>query len=60
MKKLTGFATETSKDQIDTYKGTFTKDLVNVDFLKLVKHISDYVYSTAEYKNMPEANGGYD
>ncbi|TYQ18125.1 UNVERIFIED_CONTAM: hypothetical protein Cloal_0533 [Acetivibrio alkalicellulosi] len=32
----------------------------NVNFLKLVKHISDYIYSTDEYKNMPKANGGYD
>jgi len=31
----------------------------NVDFLKLVKYISDYIYSTDEYKNMPKANGGY-
>ncbi|MDP4179565.1 MAG: hypothetical protein Q8942_00550 [Bacillota bacterium] len=32
----------------------------NVNFLKLVKHISDYIHSTEEYKNMPQANGGYD
>ncbi len=31
----------------------------NADFLKLVKYISDYIYSTDEYKNMPKANGGY-
>ncbi len=32
----------------------------NVNFLKLVKDIRDYIYSTDEYKNMPKANGGYD
>ena len=32
----------------------------NVNFLKLVEHIRDYIYSTDEYKNMPIANGGYD
>lgn len=32
----------------------------NVKFLSLVKFISDYIYSTDEYKNMPKANGGYD
>ena len=32
----------------------------NVKFLELVKFISDYIYSTDEYKNMPKANGGYD
>ena len=32
----------------------------NVDFLKLVKHISDYIYSTEEYKNMPKVNGFYE
>jgi hypothetical protein len=32
----------------------------NVNFLKLVKYIGDYIHSTEEYKNMPEANGGYD
>ncbi|HEY9061756.1 MAG TPA: hypothetical protein VIO64_14780 [Pseudobacteroides sp.] len=31
----------------------------NKNFLKLVKYISDYIYSTDEYKNMPEANGAY-
>jgi hypothetical protein len=32
----------------------------NIKFLNLVKFISDYIYSTNEYKNMPKANGGYD
>jgi len=32
----------------------------NVNFLKLVKYISDYIYNTEEYRNMPRANGGYD
>lgn len=32
----------------------------NVKFLELVKFISDYIYSTEEYKNMPKNNGGYD
>ena len=31
----------------------------NADFLKLVKYIQDFIYQTDEYKNMPEANGGY-
>ncbi len=31
----------------------------NREFLKLVKYIQDYIYSTKEYKSMPEANGGY-
>lgn len=32
----------------------------NVNFLKLVKYISDYIYGTEEYKNMPQAKGGYE
>ena len=32
----------------------------NADFLKIVKYIQDYIYSSKEYKNMPEANGCYD
>ena len=32
----------------------------NYKFLELVKFISDYIYSTDEYKNMPKTNGGYD
>jgi predicted small lipoprotein YifL len=32
----------------------------NKEFLGLVKYISDYIYGTDEYKQMPEANGGYD
>ncbi|OPZ92774.1 MAG: hypothetical protein BWY74_01427 [Firmicutes bacterium ADurb.Bin419] len=27
----------------------------NVNFFKLVKHISDYIYSIDEYKSMPKA-----
>ena len=32
----------------------------NIKFLELVKYISDYIYSTDEYKQMPEANGAYE
>lgn len=32
----------------------------NVNFLKLVEFVSNNIYSMEEYKNMPEANGGYD
>lgn len=32
----------------------------NMDFLRLVKLISDYIYGTDAYKNMPKSNGGYD
>lgn len=32
----------------------------NVKFLRLVKYISDYIYNTDEYREMPKANGGYD
>lgn len=38
--------------------GNLPKD--NVEFLKIVKYVSDYIYSTKEYKSMPQANGGYD
>ena len=33
---------------------------VNTDFLRVVTMVSDYIYSTDAYKNMPKANGGYD
>ncbi len=39
-------------------KDSLPKD--NKNFLKIVKYISDYIYSTEEYKNMPQANGGYE
>lgn len=32
----------------------------NVNFLKIVKYISDYIHNTNEYKSMPKSNGGYD
>lgn len=32
----------------------------NMKFLRLVKYINDYIYSTDEYRKMPKANGGYD
>lgn len=32
----------------------------NQKFLEIVKFISDYIYSTDEYKKMPKPNGGYD
>jgi hypothetical protein len=32
----------------------------NKDFLRLVRTVSDYIYNTDTYKNMPAANGGYD
>lgn len=31
----------------------------NANFLRMVEYIENYIYSTREYKNMPEANGGY-
>jgi hypothetical protein len=45
----------------DGFITSMTEDLPkdNVDFLNLVKDISDYIYSTEEYKNMPKANGFY-
>ncbi|HBV97982.1 MAG TPA: hypothetical protein DEF36_13180 [Desulfotomaculum sp.] len=32
----------------------------NQNFLKLVKHIDDYICSTEEYKKMPKERGAYD
>jgi hypothetical protein len=43
-----------------SYDGKIQLPDLNIRFLRVIEYVSAYIYSTEEYRKMPEAKGGYD